>query len=49
MAKNRADFIARQSEYTKERELAHIARSLKDDTAYKKDLIKLYNRTQDRI
>lgn len=49
MAKNRADFIARQIEYTKERELAHIARSLKNDAAYKKELIKLYNRTQDRI
>lgn len=49
MPTNREDFIARQIEYTKNRELAHIARSLKDDAAYKKELIKIYNRTQDRI
>ena len=49
MAKNKTDFIARQIEYTKNRELAHIAKNLKDDAAYKKDLIKLYNRAQDRI
>ena len=45
----RQDFIARQIAYTKERELAHITKSLQDDAAYKKDLIALYNRTQDRI
>lgn len=49
MAKNREEFIARQIEYTKKRELAHIAKSIKDDETYKKELIKVYKRTQDRI
>lgn len=49
MAKNRDEFIAQQIEYTKKRELAHIAKNIKDDAAYKKELIKLYNRAQNRI
>lgn len=49
MTKSRAELIARQIEYTKERELAHIAENLKNDAAYKKELIKLYNRAQNRI
>lgn len=45
----RKEFIEKQVEYTRRRELEHIANNLKSDAAYKKELIKMYNQAQDRI
>ena len=49
MAKNKDEIIAKQIEHTKKRVLAHIAKNVEDDAAYKEELIKLYNRTRVRI
>ena len=49
MAKNKDEIIAKQIEHTKKRVLEHIAKNVEDDAAYKEELIKLYNRTRERI
>ncbi len=41
--------IRKQIEYVKKRELQHIAKNIKDDQAYKKELKKLYEKTADNI
>lgn len=42
---NREEFIKKQIEYTKKREADHFDKIIREDEAYKKELIKLYDRT----
>lgn len=46
---NRKDFLKKQREYNRKRELEHIKNKISDDKAYKKEINKLYNSTQNEI